>query len=172
MSYTEIFGFGKEGNAYFAGETPNSHRGAMMVWRTMEQKYLPPLRFSRCSSDDEEEFGQVIGLYKDPRVSLTDKIVLMTTFDKVLVKKEDLLRVILAFEVFEGETSLKEQAVILRRMFDDDKCIAVGWNQTSVNSDTWVSYNYDEEKEEHTPYNCLKQNDHWWLFDEIKEEAR
>jgi len=193
MSYTEIFGFDKEGNAYWEADVSNAWRGAMAVWRTLEKKYLPTYRPSyvpayipdsdikgylgyepsRCTCSDEKAWHEVWALASKEDVPLADKIVLCTTFDKVLVKKEDLPRVILAFEMFEGETSLKEQAVILRRMFDGDKCIAVGWNQTSVNADTWTTIGgYDEEKEEHTPYNCLKQNDHWWLFDKLKEEAR
>ena len=52
-------------------------------------------------------------------------------------------------------------------MLEDETCIAVGWNQTSVNADTWLSYNYDEELEDYVPYNCLEQNEHYWLFDEL-----
>ena len=48
----------------------------------------------------------------------------------------------------------------------------VGWNQTSVNCDTWEGYSYDEDKDETIPYNCLKQDEHYWLFDELKEETK
>ena len=54
-------------------------------------------------------------------------------------------------------------------MLSSDNCIAVGWNQTSVNGDTWKNYGgYDEEKDECIPYNCLTMNKHWYLFDEEK----
>ena len=42
MSYTEIFAFNKEGNAYMAGMARNSWRGAMMIWNIMEERHLPP----------------------------------------------------------------------------------------------------------------------------------
>ena len=42
MSYTEIYAFNQEGNAYMAGMVRNSWRGAMAVWNIMEERHLPP----------------------------------------------------------------------------------------------------------------------------------
>ena len=42
MSYTEIFAFNKEGNAYMAGMARNAWRGAMTIWNIMEERHLPP----------------------------------------------------------------------------------------------------------------------------------
>ena len=195
MSYTEIYGFDREGNAYSQAEVKNSWRGAMAIWGILEEKYLPPYipEYIKCAnwyypgiSYDEvvrrngfkptrlsPSFGkdnptqEIWDLADNEKVSMTDKIVLLTTFDKVLVRREDLTKVIAAFNAFEGETSLKEQALILQEMLEDETCIAVGWNQTSVNADTWLSSNYDEELEDYVPYNCLEQNEHYWLFDEL-----
>lgn len=191
MSYTEIFGFNKDGNAYLASEIKNAFRGAMSIWQILEQRYLPQYRPSyvpeyipdseletychykpsRCSAfNDGNAMKEIWNLADDEKVSITDRICLFTTLDKILVKKEDLEKVINAFEDFEGETSLKEQAEILEGLLKDDDCIAVGWNQTSVNCDTWEGYSYDEDKDETIPYNCLKQSEHYWLFDAFKEE--
>ena len=187
MSYTEIFGFDKEGNAYFAGETGNAFRSAMAIWGILEERYLPPYRPSyvpeyvpdseiekfctykpsRCGSFNDEAMKENWNLADNDKVSTTDKIVLFTTFDRCLVKKENIGQVIKAFEEFKGETSLKEQAKILKQLLKDDNCIAVGWNQTSVNCDTWLDYEYDEENDETIPYNCLKNDEHYWLFDEL-----
>jgi hypothetical protein len=53
-------------------------------------------------------------------------------------------------------------------MLNDENCIAVGFNQTSVNGDTWTNFGgYDEEKEEYIPYNILTGNKHWELFKEV-----
>lgn len=162
---------------------------------TLEEKYLPPYipEYIKCAnwyypgiSYDEvvkrngfkptrlsPSFGkdnptqEIWDLADNEKVSTTDKIVLLTTFDKVLVRREDLAKVIAAFNAFEGETSLKEQAIILQEMLEDEACIAVGWNQTSVNADTWLTYNYNEEAEDYLPYNCLEQTEHYWLFDEL-----
>lgn len=197
MSTTEIYGFDKAGNAYSLGETKNSWRGGMAIWGILEKKYLPPYlpsyapagitsvdefehrlgwKPSRTTSMmNENAMKEIWGLADSEKVSITDKIVLFTTFDKCLVKKENLSKVIEAFRKFDGETSLKEQADILERALGDEECIAVGWNQTSVSGDTWGAYGYDEEKDECIPYNCLTQRDHYWLFDELsgkqKQEA-
>lgn len=198
MSFTEIYGFNKKGFAYAQADVKNAWRGAMAIWGLLEKRYLPPyipsyikranwyhsgMSFgevfervgyapTRVSStfDENNPMQAIWDLAYNEKVSITDRIVLMTTFDKILVKKEDLPKVIEAFNNFEGETSLKEQAVILQEMLTDENCIAVGWNQTSVNSDTWLSYSYDEESDEEIPYNCLAQNEHYWLFDELEEE--
>lgn len=182
MSYTEIYAFEKDGNACFYSEVRNAWRGAMAIWRTLEEKYLLSLPFpsgwslvnrdrnyySRTTATitDADAMKEIWDLAKDERLSENERIVLKTTFDYVVVKKEDLPKVIDAFNDFEGETSLKEQAEILVKMFNDDDVIAVGWNQTSVNGDTWGNFGgYDEEKYEDIPYNILTMDKHWFLFD-------
>ncbi len=198
MSTTEIYGFDEEGYAYFVGETKNAWFGAMAIWGILEKRYLPPYipdyvkycNWYRADMSYEEivrrngfepsrtfptlgkdnPTQEIWDLADNENVSVTDKIVLFTTFDRCLVKKADIPKVIEAFLSFVGETSLKEQADILQQAFDDAHCIAVGWNQTSVNSKTWGSYGYDEKSDEHVPYNCLTQNEHYWLFDELSTE--
>lgn len=196
MSYTEIYGFDKEGYAYFQAEIHNSWRGAMAIWSILEERYLPPyipdyikranwyspeMSFNEIVARTGHTPSRLVPTFKeaDPtqeiwdladneKVSIIDKIVLFTTFDKILIKRDDFSRVIEAFNAFEGKTSLKEQAVVLQKMLSDENCIAAGWNQTSVNADTWSTYNYDEETGECAPYNCLTQNEHYWLFDELE----
>ena len=165
MSYTEMFGFDKNGNAYPYAEIDNSWRSLIAVWEHLVKKYLNIDKFAYHSMKEIDE------LIEKNILSEVDKICLYTTFDNVLVKKEDMLRVIDAFRKFDSDrTSLKEQADILEEMLNNDDCIAVGWNQTSVNDDIWYRYNYDEETESYVPYNCLTGNKHIWLFhnDECK----
>jgi len=101
-------------------------------------------------------------------IPICERINLTTTCDKVLVKITDVPRLIQAFSVFpEKNTSLSEQSEILQKIYDSEQYIAIGWNQTSVNGNTWENYNYDEELEDSTPYNCLNQSDHFWLFDDL-----
>lgn len=177
MSYTEIYGFDKTGNAYFEDEVKNSFRSAMAIWQTLEDRYLPKrivygMEMSRTHDIVGSKIEEIWGLYKNDKVSYTDKICLHTTFDACLVKKENLPKVIKAFREFEGETSLKEQADILEKMYADENCIAVGWNQTSVNGDEWSNKGgYDEENDCHIPYNCLSGEYHYWLFDELEEKG-
>lgn len=185
MSYTEIYAFGKDGNAHLAGEIHNAWRGGMAVWSIMELRHLPPLppkygmechRYStRPTAGKENPMQEIWDLADNLAVPVQQRIVLFTTFDNCLVKKEDIHRVIEAFRSFEGddhrgETDLGEQADILEDIANDPEIIAVGWNQTSIVTKTWSNYNgYDEEKDEPIPYNCLTGDKHYWLFDDLKE---
>lgn len=192
MSYTEIFGFDKEGNVYCQANIRNAWRSGMAVWRFLEDKYLPPYipqyaqhrgatspeecekrlgyKPTRCSSAFERgAMDEIWGLADRQDVELTDRICLFTTFDKCLVKRADIQKVIEAFRAFKGDTSLKEQADVLEQMYADENCIAVGWNQTSVNCDTWANFGgYDKDNDTPIPYNCLTGTEHYWLFDELK----
>lgn len=191
MSSTEIFCFNKDGFCCQEYAIKNAWRGAMAVWGILEEKYLPPYR-PRYVPDDMsmQEFEQLYG-FKPSRLSITsvsekenpaneiwnlfadigiepiDRIVLGTTLDYVLVRRDEIGKVIDAFRHFSGETNLKEQADILSEIMKDENISAVGWNQTSVCADTWMNAGPFEEGE-HKPYNYLEQDDHWWLFDELE----
>ena len=151
MSYSEIYKFGKNGEASFLGEVKNSWCGAAMVWRILENKYLPPLPkpdwmnetdykehgYSRTSpSFDVNSMKPIRNLWKDGSVSRIDKIVLRTTFDNIVVMCENLKKVINSFNEFDNNTSLQEQAKILNDALLDELTIGVAWNQTSVNNNT------------------------------------
>lgn len=175
MSYTEIYAFDKEGNAHLYGKIQNAWRGAMAVWRTMEERYLPPYQMHGIKTS--RTLGGIFGgknpameiwkLADSLKVPIDERIVLHTTFDKCLVKKEHLHCVIDAFNRFDGDTSLQLQAQILEQMEKDPDIIAVGWNQTSVIADTWSNYRYDDVIDAPMPYNCLTGQDHYWLFEQL-----
>ena len=185
MSYTEIYAFGKDGNAYLFKEINNSWRGAMAIWTVLEEKYLPQYRPSyvppsvldselkdycnykpsRCGAIfDKKAMQEIWDLVNGDLMTPEERIVLATTFDKVIIARKDVLDTIDAFNKFEGDTSLKEQAEILQEMYDQGDIIAVGWNQTSVNGDNWENFSYDEDEEEYTPYNVLTGTEHQFIF--------
>lgn len=193
MSYTEIFAFNKAGLCCEEYAIKNAFRGAMAVWSIMEEKYLPtyrpryvpdsmtmeefeqrfgykPSRLSITSvSEKENPMNEIWELFDNKSVSLDDRIVLGTTLDNVLVRRAEIGKVIDAFRNFDGETNLKEQADILAEIMKDKNISAIGWNQTSVNADTWMSIGIPGENgEERRPYNYQEQDDHWWLFDELE----
>lgn len=181
MSYTEIYKFKKNGNAQKIGDINNAFRGAMAVWSILEKKYLPPFMPSWANgkpgnytrlSDFKNAIKEIWNLLNAEQVSESDKIVLCSTFDNVIVLKEDLPKLITVFREFEGDTSLPEQADILENYFNtDDDLIAVAWNQTSVNGDCWINYGGINDDSEAIPYNILTMTDrHWNLFEPEKEE--
>ncbi len=186
MSYTKIYKFNKKGDASGLVDIKNSWRGAMAIWGIMENKYLEPLPkpiwmndkdykrgYSRTcqqpsfNDDAPNPMKPIWDLWTNKKVNRIDKIVLGTTFDNVVVMLDNIKETIEAFEKFEGETSLKEQAETLKESLSDKDLIAVAWNQTSVCGDTWTNYNYNEETEESIPYNIKNQDKHWNLFDDM-----
>jgi hypothetical protein len=179
MSSTQISGLTRN-RGIRLGEATNSWLGAMAIWKILEDKYLPPYhpdyperidrKYSRTSAIFNMNVMRPIWeLYKKEEVSYIDKIVLGTTFDNVLIKIENIEKVIIAFEDFKGKTNLKEQVNIIREgLKKNEDVIAIGWNQTSVNENKWDSTNFDEDEGTSLGYNLEKETDHWYLFDEIK----
>lgn len=198
MSTTVIHGFDLDGVCTDEiTEAHNAWRGAMAIWKILERKYLPKYRPryvpdwiqddevneylgfepTRINGTDPDAMKEVWQLFTNANVSTTDRIVFGTTLDNALVKRENIPKVIEAFEEFdkehEGLTNLKEQADGLRAFYADEKISAVGWNQTSINGDDWSNfggYEEDEDGEETpVPYNFNTGDKHWWLFDELEK---
>jgi hypothetical protein len=188
MSCTEIYSVDKNGEIDQYAEIRNSWRGSMAIWRILEDRYLPPYRPSfipsymsieafeaqhgykpsRCSSFfDDSAMKEIWSLFSSDAVSTTDKIVLGSTFDNVLVRRENFDTLISAFKEFEGETSLTEQAKVIEEMMNDSDIAAVGWNQTSVNADPWMEY--DEKLDDYLRYNINTGDKHWWLFEDLNK---
>ena len=157
MSYTELYAFNKQGTAKFIGETSNSHRSAAAIWYQLGLKYI----WSDYKGIREDDYQKVWDLIFDTRLT-TEKIVLWTTFDYIVVDKEDIPFVIDAFHAYEGETSLKEQAEIFQKAFDSGKYIAFAWNQTSVNGDNWRNWGIYANWRRGVPYNIFKENGTFW----------
>lgn len=186
MSYTTIYKFTAKGNAHAFAETHNAFRGAMAVWMQVEEKYLPSLPrpswahgpmykedkyWSRTGTFEtgqpDDPMNDIWKLVYDDKTSWEDKIALCSTFDKVIVARENIDQLLPVFDQFTN-TTLPEQAEAIRTLLlKDKKFIAISWNQTSVNSDTW-SNNFGYSK----PYNILKQDDHYELFTFLKNEAK
>jgi hypothetical protein len=179
MSSTELYKFKKDGTATYFAETKNAFRGASAIWDIIEKRYLPKYipswatnakdEYSRTSDySNREAMNEIWGLFYSDNVSGTDIIVLGSTFDNVIVMKEDMQKVIIAFREFEGETSLKEQADLIEEAYNtDEDLIAIAWNQTSVNSDAWMSSELivTDDDEYYLPYNMFKHEGHWNLFE-------
>lgn len=158
MSYTEIYGIKKNGDVVFVDETDNAFRGAMHVWNRLCDKYNIPGGM----------FGGFQDLWKKADtgfLSDAENTVLKSTFDNVVVKKEDIPMLLEAFkeydEQFPNSSLLAQAHIIKKEILQDDDMIGVCWNQTSVNSNPWTEY--DDEADESIPYNVLEGNRHWSL---------
>ena len=176
MSYTEIVAF-KNQESNHTKDVKNAFRGAMAVWGLMEEKHLalksapwdPTQKLSRTSLMDPNGVKEIWELANNKDVPIDERIVMATTFDRVVVKRENFDKIIKAMRSFdktyEGKSSILEQADIIESFIQDEDIDAVAWNQTSVNSNPW--FDWSEEKEEEVPYNLSKNKDHWFLFDDL-----
>ncbi|GAX66745.1 TPA: hypothetical protein KRE72_003382 [Clostridioides difficile] len=170
MSCIQIIGFKRNGIAECYDTVENPFLGALSVWRILSKKYMR----REINFLNDNDVDELFNLYKDKRLSREDRIVLGSTFDEALIKKENLKEVIEIYRNFKGKTNLREQADILKRILDNDEYIAVGFNQTSVNCDSWISYSYeyndnddDEYEKIENNYNCLEGDKHFWLIQDI-----
>jgi hypothetical protein len=188
MSYTEIYKFKKNGDAEMFAEVKNAFRGAMAIWITVEKRYLPKYipvwvmgdtskNYSRITDISGKALNDIWALFDSDKVTEMDKIVLGSSFDNVVVMKDDLPKLIEAFRGFEGDTNLKEQADLIENALkNDDDLIAIAWNQTSVNQSCWECSEYVEGElygeMDIFPYNLNDHDKHWDLFVTLIEQKK
>ena len=169
MSRTELYMIDKKGNLALFDEFGNSHRGAALLWSNLCDKYLHDESYWLLSENKDKLWR----LDVDKRVPRELRILFISTFDHMIIKKENLHLFIDAIE-----KCLKE------RHFDDFghfesypdslrdvlslNVLGIAWNQTSVNSGVWDVYescptcNHDTIQR---GYNILKDTDHQFLFE-------
>ncbi|EJG7554940.1 hypothetical protein [Listeria monocytogenes] len=167
MSSTNIHVVRANGDVEIYAEVKNSFAGAMKVWNSLNAKY--DFRDNLFTEFKKTFSSFNKGVYED-----FENVVLGSTFDNVIVKKEDIQLLIAAYEKYIDEfdgSNLGLQIEIFRQIENKADAIGIAWCQTSVCDDLW-DFGYDEEKDELIPYNIYKGDDHWFLFDNIltKEE--
>lgn len=184
MSSTEMYVIQPDGEVRRLCGFQNSHRGAMLYWREIAVRYGIVSR--------ENQYGllsngldEVWKLADSSDVDPDWRIVLASTFDKVMVRRKDFSRVAKAFENF-GRSVCRpagssvdddpgdyghalDQARILEVLdrAGDPALHGVCWNQTSVNCNPWWVYDdcptCDGPEEEGRAYNIDKDTFGWWL---------
>ena len=163
MSYTELYKVPKTGPLELYAEFHNAYRGAMLVWMNLGEHYLGEFNIMNLTP--------VWNLAKDFHLPLSHRIVLLATFDNVMIRKENLPRFVQAVDDYSKQFdpgTLPEQCFKLGELVVDPTCYAVCWNQTSVNCDAWeVERETDVDGEPlYEMYDVSHDSDHWFLFDE------
>ena len=94
-------------------------------------------------------------LIDDDRLNKVEKIVLLSTFDNVIIRKEEIPELIKAYREFEyKQTTLKEQSIILEILLKERKDIEyIGFHQNSISCSMWNNCNLFKVK-------------HYFLFDD------
>lgn len=162
MSYTEIYSISAS-HCSELGETQNAWRGAMYVWNQIAIKYFGLEGFPHF---DEQMRRRIWNASNEHQLTDAEIIVLASTMDRVIVKANDIPRLVSSFEEYAKEhpnSSLGEQAEIIKSsQFAPEDYIA--WCQTSVTSFHFLPA-YIESKDEYV-YHDL--SDGWDLFEQFE----
>lgn len=163
MSKTELYSVNKNGNVMLYGEVQNSWLGGMHVWNSLNEKY---------ALNDGMMFGfkKTWGNFNKGFYEEYEDVLLGSTFDNVLVLKENFDQLICNFEKYLAvypNSNFGQQIEVIQVMKRDDDVIGVAWCQTSVANTLW-DFRYDEEEDKTIPYNIFKGDKHWNLFEELK----
>ncbi len=173
MSYTEIYKVKTNGDVELYSEVQNSYRGASLVWKQMAMRYIPVCRMDEMAYYEMWRKGlrPVWDLARNERVPLAHRIVMTSTFDNVMVRKEDIPQLINAMRQFakdfDDPGNIPAEADILEKMFSEEDTFGACWNQTSVNCGPWTVYDPDEDVSR--PYNVFEGSKHWFMFQEIEQ---
>jgi hypothetical protein len=184
VSQTYLYTVSQKGVVSKHHEFSNSWRGAMWVWMRLREEYFPDHIFHQEYRYDDPrtieackwvmKYEDIWSLSDDSRLIKQEKIVLGSTYDNVIVKKENLDELIEAFKFFVNKykkdnppnaSSLLEQMEVIEKLKKKKNLLGICWNQTSVNCDAWNGYT---KKGEWRQYNLNKDKGHWFLFDDIK----
>lgn len=168
MSYVTIHKMPESGAIEEYVEIHNSWLGAMYIWESMYLRYISLGVYDMAQvhiNMMNRDMQKVWDLAKNEQIPLAFRIVLITTFDKVIVRRSDLPRVISAFSdflmAFNGDNNLVEQMNALRELSKDETCYAVCWTQTSVADDIWRVY--EVENDDSRWYDVSRDTGHWFL---------
>ena len=171
MSYTRIHMTTKTGKVSTLAEIPNATLGALAIWDMLGKVKLrnrPPYWNPILNASDVWE------LFEKPALNRMERLVLGSTFDKVMVKRTHLDTLGWQFNEFNSRlnpvgnrlNNLSDQATVLRDAAKNDKCYAVFWTQTSVADDVWRIY--EDGEDEPRWYDITKDTGHWFLFEECE----
>lgn len=161
MSYAEVWRFRrKNGKAQFANEAMNANGFYIHVWMVLGEKYDMPYI-------PGQERPSVWNLFGGERMSVEDQIVMGSTFDRFIVRQENLPRLIVALEKFQNErphATITELVEILKHEARNPDTEAVGFNH-SMNDGYW------EPGPNRRRYNIRLDNNHKELFDTLRSKG-
>lgn len=204
MSCTEVYGIHQDGSVKLYEEVDNSWGMHPFIWREIEERYLPIFRPhsipARIPDDKIESYmgfrpsrfsleglKEIWDLFNTQRLTKTERWMLGSTFDRVIVMKEGFDELIQAFRTFSDKEnhSLNELANVYEKMQADDDIIGVAWS-TSLGDYPWFDVEWvdashpDYEELDagedgfspiHVPYNILtSKNPKHWVLNERQED--
>jgi len=168
MSHTTIHKITEDGNMSSGIELRNAWRGAMFIWTEIGKAHLEEAKTPFWSALLDSE--SVWGLFTDERLSQMERAVLGSTFDKVMVKRENLPKFVGHLREFaqkydaENSSSLLEQASAIEKLLEMTDTYAIAWTQTSVAGDVWWVWD-DDDEDFNRYYDYTRDEGHWFLYE-------
>lgn len=144
MSRTEIYAVRQGEPPIKIGECHNAWRGAMYVWNDISQRYFG---FEYFPMEDEDMRSRVWNAHDEKPLSRAEVLVLASTMDNAIVKKEDFVLLLSSFDEYgkiHDGSSLSEQSKIISSSYIPDG-YAIAWLQTSVSECWFEVYDYEED---------------------------
>lgn len=154
MSYTTVLGLTPKDTSssavYDIEELHNSHASAPVIWDAMCQKYLGTEPYGYMFSID-----QLWPIYKDLSIPEYRRAVLVMTYDRAYVSKENYKRaasdIRTWLEHFPPKEGYVNHWVRIAEIFESEPdCEAIGLHCTSVSENPFMG-EWNEEKEEYDP---------------------
>lgn len=175
MSRATMLLFPASGPYVEHAEYSNSWRGATLIWSAFAEQYagergaVDPMTMRR--GPEVEKFW---ALTKDPTISRAHRLVLGMTYDRVLIRRTELLVFADAIESFVSDLPLKYGAGHLlpwarafRELATREDVVAVGFIATSVADDVWLVRDEDPESEECRPWDLSRDTGHKFVSDQV-----
>lgn len=163
MSYSETKVVRKNNEVQSLTEYKNAWGGAAFIWTQLSGKYM----------DDEASWithsQGLWDLVQDRRLQDFERITLISTFDYVMIKRENFRLLASAYREFiehygtrDRVCHLLEIAKELEGLADDKSVQALCFWWNSVGDDLWEIWDDDD----YETYDISKGDDHWWLFED------
>lgn len=191
MSYCAVLTF-KDGSPDIVKEFSNAWGGHAFIWDALFDKYLKKHDYDTWLSNVNagKADSPLWGLAARPDLSLVERAVHIATFDRAIVKQENLQKMADDFRAFRElflnkkvECHLDEWAEFIDENLDAE---AIGFYGTSVAENPWyilpseiavtddqkidaVVRVLDAEEEEIVPYNIKTMSMHFEVYEYLKE---
>lgn len=195
MSHTTVYKIDKDGDVINHSDIKNVNLISVLIWRIMFDLYndyfINDIERPEWMPDDwilsfsdlqiAGDMKPFFNLFSNEDVLLEHRIVFASTFDRVIIMKENFPKLINAYEKFIKQmtdeafneffgdfdfSALRNFVTIIKKLQDDDDCIGIT-TCISLIASFWDVY---DEGGKYTPYNIFKHNNHYKLFDYFKKD--
>ncbi len=155
MSKTTVYVVTKNGDLDSYAEVRNGIRSGPLTWKILAEKYLGMKEGFRIVYDDEAA-QRLWNLKNDPRISVCDYAVLLSTFDRFICPREHFAHLADQYDQWAKERddpgNFGLMGDVVRRVAADPaEHVGIAYQLTSVSENLWSVY--DKEADEYRPYN-------------------